>query len=163
MISCSATAISSSSNFCSGLSPPFAFLPCFTGPLTTVAVALFTGLTIGSAAATTAGGGDFTGAGLPASAALANATFASVTFAGAALAGAALTTLTCCDLAATALPAAGFVTLAGDLDAAFITRAISASPFHVFDGAGQLSGFGFQPHHPLRVPAPLGLGQLADY
>src|SRR5213593_1276555 len=143
MISCSATAISSSSNFCSGLSPPFAFLPCFTGPLTTVAVALFTGLTIGSAAATTAGGGDFTGAGLPASAALA---------------GAALTTLTCCDLAATALPAAGFVTLAGDLDAAFITRAISASPFHVFDGAGQLSGFGFQPHHPLRVPAPLGLG-----
>src|SRR5881296_1496945 len=162
MISCSATAISSSSNFCSGFSPPFAALPCFTGPLTTAAVALFAVLTTGSAVVTTAGAGDLTAAGFPASAALANATFASVTFAGAALAGAALTTLTCA-LATTALPVAVFVTLAGALDAAFITRAMSPSPFHVFDGAGQLSGFGFQPHHPIRVPAPFGLGQLADY
>src|SRR5581483_1729764 len=47
--------------------------------------------------------------------------------------------------------------------AAFTTRAMSASPFHVRDGAGELPSFGFQSRHPLRVPAPFGLGQLADY
>src|SRR5439155_14933937 len=51
----------------------------------------------------------------------------------------------------------------GVAGACFTTRAISASPFHVRDGAGELSGFSLQLRHPFRVPAPFGLGQLADY
>src|ERR1700694_589214 len=47
--------------------------------------------------------------------------------------------------------------------AGFTTRAMSASPFQIRDGAGKLSGLSFQPSHPLRVATPLGLGKLADY
>src|ERR1700694_4779344 len=47
--------------------------------------------------------------------------------------------------------------------AGFTTRAMSASPFQIRDGAGKLSGLSFQPSHPLRVATPFGLGKLADY
>src|SRR5690242_2090811 len=163
MISCSATDISSSSNRCSGFSPAFAGLPALT-----VSGLWLVGLTssilaggaagAGTAVATTGFAGDmpgfsgftpaaFTGttltAGLTAAEDFDAAAFTATAFAGADFAGAVLTA---------ALPAA-----------CFITRAISASPFHVLDGAGQLPGFGFQSHHPFRVRATFGLGQLADY
>src|SRR5207248_8399203 len=85
--------------------------------------------------------------------------------AGAGLAASALaaTVLTTAVLTAELLTT-GFLTTAGfGVAACFTTRAISPSPFHVLDGAGQFPGFGFQPHHLLRVQASFGLGQLADY
>src|ERR1700693_139664 len=63
-----------------------------------------------------------------------------------------------CSGLASALPARAPV-----LVAAFATRAISASPFHIGDGACELPGFGFETRHPLRVLPTFGLGKLADY
>src|SRR4029077_20200725 len=47
--------------------------------------------------------------------------------------------------------------------ATFATRAISASPFQLVDGACELPCIGFETRHPLRVLPTFGLGKLADY
>src|SRR5579864_4426047 len=47
--------------------------------------------------------------------------------------------------------------------AALTTRAISASPFQLSDGAGELPGFRFEPCHPRRIPTPFCFRKLADY
>src|SRR5689334_22823684 len=118
-MSCSATAISSSSNFCSGLSTTF---PALAGLVATGLVTTGLGPT---GLATTA---------LVKTGFSANGLVSCFTTAGF---------------------ATGLVAAFGDC---LITRAISTSPFHVRDGAGQFPGFCLQARHRLRVPAPFGLG-----
>src|ERR1700682_6562318 len=47
--------------------------------------------------------------------------------------------------------------------AAFTTRAMSPTPFHVVDGACELTGLSFETCHPFRVLPSFGLGKLANY
>src|ERR1700693_2724000 len=47
--------------------------------------------------------------------------------------------------------------------ATFATRAMSASPFQLVDGACKLPCLGFETRNPLRVLPTFGLGKLADY
>src|SRR5260370_9476890 len=68
---------------------------------------------------------------------------------------------------ASALPARGpfFVATLGvaDVVATFATRAMSASPFQLVDGACKLPCLGFETRNPLRVLPTFGLGKLAHY
>src|SRR5258708_14619789 len=72
-----------------------------------------------------------------------------------------------CSGLASALPARGpfFVATLGvaDVVATFATRAMSASPFQLVDGARKLPCLGFKTRNPLRVLPTFGLGKLADY
>src|SRR5216684_7940581 len=70
-----------------------------------------------------------------------------------------------CSGLASALPARGpfLVATLGVVVATFATRAMSASPFQLIDGARELPCIGFETRHPLRVLTTFGLGKLADY
>src|SRR5258708_3401168 len=72
-----------------------------------------------------------------------------------------------CSGLASALPARGpfFVATLGVavVVATFATRAMSASPFQLVDGACKLPCLGFETRNPLRVLPTFGLGKLADY
>src|SRR4029077_15540921 len=70
-----------------------------------------------------------------------------------------------CSGLASALPARGpfLVATLGVVVATFATRAMSASPFQLVDGACELPSLGFETRHPLRVLTTFGLGKLADY
>src|SRR6202140_2108518 len=71
-----------------------------------------------------------------------------------------------CSGLASALPARGPLGAAlgvVDVVATFATRAMSASPFQLVDGACKLPCLGFETRNPLRVLPTFGLGKLADY
>src|ERR1700688_2636361 len=71
-----------------------------------------------------------------------------------------------CSGLVSALPARGpfFATLGvAAVVATFATRAMSASPFQLVDGACKLPCLGFETRNPLRVLPTFGLGKLADY
>src|SRR5450756_2455604 len=69
-----------------------------------------------------------------------------------------------CSGLVSAFPARGlFDATFGVVVATFATRAMSASPFQIVDGARELPCLGFETRHPLRVLPAFGLGKLADY
>src|ERR1700686_619103 len=69
-----------------------------------------------------------------------------------------------CSGLVSALPARGpFVAILGVVVATLATRAMSASPFQLVDGACKLPCLGFETRNPLRVLPTFGLGKLADY
>src|SRR6202795_3998939 len=72
-----------------------------------------------------------------------------------------------CSGLASALPARGALLEATFgvvvVVATFATRAMSASPFQIVDGACKLPCLGFETRNPLRVLPTFGLGKLADY
>src|ERR1700674_3044776 len=69
-----------------------------------------------------------------------------------------------CSGLVSALPARGpFVATLGVVVATLATRAMSASPFQLVDGACKLPCLGFETRNPLRVLPTFGLGKLADY